>query len=215
MSVVLITQHDESIYNVTKKPEGVQMAKEVIYHSQHESTIKNVKRHPKLYRQKGTLGPPQVDLRKPSEYLKKQTGKPPMLPPEQMDPDYGHHKCMKACRAPPVPIRKEVIKEQDEKLIHPRKDFITKNVKAAMTMKPKEPERKVVIDRTGTTKELKAGLKPKYIYSEVFAKIPQYLDKIIKVKEREQQKKKDLAFKVQPQCRYITREQREKLLSVS
>lgn len=215
MSVVLITQHNESIYNVTKKPEGYQLTKEVIYHSQHDRRLKNEKTNPKLHREKGTLGPAQLDLPKPNEYLKKNTGKPPMLPPEQMDPDYGHHRCMKQSKWPPVPLRKQVLKEQDEKLIHPRKDFITKNVKAAIAMKPKEPDRKIVVDRTGTKKELKAGLQPEYIYSKVFAKIPQYLDKFIKVKERQEQARKDLAFKVQPKCRYITREQRDQLLSVS
>ncbi|GJQ79590.1 hypothetical protein Trydic_g16432 [Trypoxylus dichotomus] len=213
MSVVLITQHDESIYNVTKKPEGYQMAKEILYHSQHEERFRNEKTNPKLHKEKGTLGPARLDRPKPNYYLKKNTGKPPMLPAELMDPDYGHHKCMKESKWPPIPLRKEVLKEQDEKLIHPPKDFITKNVKAAIAMKPKEPERKIAVDRTGTKKELKAGLQPEYIYSKEFAKIPQYLDKFIKVKERQEQIRKDLALKVQPKCRYITREQRDLLLS--
>lgn len=37
-------------------------------------------------------------------------------------------------KQPPLPLRKEVLKEQDEKLVHPRKDFISKRVKAATQM---------------------------------------------------------------------------------
>ncbi|KAK9721039.1 hypothetical protein QE152_g21733 [Popillia japonica] len=78
--------------------------------------------------------------------------------------DYGRHRHMTS-KCAPVPLGNEVLKEQNLKLIHPRKNFISKNVKAATRMKPKESNGKIVVDCMGTTKE--ARLHPEYINSEI------------------------------------------------
>lgn len=222
MSVIFLTHHDESIYDVTKIDEDIDKTKAAAEDRKSGLDHKalrlrqNARRLPERTRTKkptGVMGFAHMPKPDPQKFLKKNTWKPPMLPPEVVDPDYGHHHCLKHCKLPCVPLKDEVIPEQDKKLQHQRKDFITKNVKYVVQMVPKEPEQKVVLNKYGEATPLKAGLEPYYIYNKVYGHIPRYLERLNKVREKVFQAKKDREGKFQPKCRYITHDVRDKLLA--
>lgn len=211
MSVILITSHNENIYD-TSKIKSTTEKQPLIYKSKFSGMKKPSSIESKNYKQHATMGLPHMPLPNPTEFLKRNTWKPPINPCTQEEHDQCHSQNTR--NNPLVPNRDEVLKEQDAKLKHTKKDYITKNVKAAVRTKPKEPVPKVVLDRYGSKKELKAGLEPRFIFSEVFGRTPRYLQNIIKLKEQQIQEDKDKLSFQQPKCRYITREERDNLLTV-
>ncbi|XP_017777019.1 PREDICTED: enkurin [Nicrophorus vespilloides] len=216
MSIIVLTHHNECIYDITKSfdqsfPKKTKKLEDKTGRCDYKFSrerkrwlLKNGKPH-------GTMGLPKQPPRNPHDFLKKNTGKPPMLPPEIADPDHGKKPQMQR-RLPPVPLREETLKETAEKLKHEKKNHLQKNIKNATTMAPKLPARRVNITITGDSRDLSAGLEPQHLTSKVYGKIPPYLDQLIKVKEKAIQREKDRYTK-RPKCAYITREERENLLA--
>ena len=212
MSLVLITQHDECIYDVTKKPESRHEMKQVLYRSIHS---RRIRRDAKAREEMATMGPSRVPAPNPKEFLRKRSGKPPVFYSKPTNRDRERHGNISADRKPAIPLKDEVLKEQDEKLKHLKKNIIRINIENAEKMKPREPCKKVITGRLGTSTKLHAGLQPVHIYSKGFGKLPPYLETMIKRKEKMEQLKQEAETKVVSKCRYVTREEREKLLTVS
>lgn len=203
MSIILITEHDENIYNSTRKsttyhkksPRYVSQFHEPI---KHEITTKIRKSH-------ATMGLPRHPLPDPAEFLRKNEGiRYRVLPTGGA----------KESNLPPVPKTADLLEEDKNRTRRPRKNFISENVKYVLNLKTKEPDKKVVIDRFGVAKQLSAGMEPRYIHSRKFGQTPAYLARFIKIKERNLQYKKDTSGTEQPKCRYITRDERDTLLAV-
>lgn len=214
MSLIFIKKHNENIYDITEKA-AAHSEKPQKYVSKFRKNVKNTIACEKDKKGFGIMGPPpEVLLPDVTKFLKKHTGEKRLLekkidqPQEKMG--------LKVSKLPPVPHTVDLLKENEEKLKNREtKNFICLNIKHVLKQKPKEPERKVVIERYGESKELSRGLEPQYIYSSVFGKTPRYLQHIIEERAKQEQLKKDASGSEQPMCRYITREEREKLLAVS
>lgn len=203
-----MTHHNESIYETAKLPLPYQK-KSDRYKSKFRKIITTEKHYnQKSERKHESMGLPEQSPPNPSEYLKKNSWRPPI----KQNIETGKRSPI---TLPEVPLRNQVLKEQDEKLKHKEKDFVSINVKNAITMPPKIPKRRTVIERFGEAKLLEQGLEPKYISSKLFGRTPNYLKKEIKIREKLLQTQKDIIGVNQPKCRYITRDEREKLLEVN
>lgn len=212
MSVVYITHHNESIYDSTKITREIDK-KPPFYKSKFNRTRKAsaVKQQDRC-RPLGSMGKPKQPPPDPCEYLKKNSYKLPTIPCTAEERE--EMKTLPRREMLPVPRRCEVLKEQDAKLKHDPKKFITKNIKMVLCMKPKLPETNVVLDCHGTKKNLKDGLEPRYIHMNVFGKTPNYIKHVIAEREEAIQQERDNIGLMQPKCKYITSSEREKLLMV-
>lgn len=209
MSVVLITNHDENIYSITsethkpaEKPSPPQRISCIRKHQIPSVTTQRKE----LY---ATMGPAEYPPPDTRDYLKKKTWKPPMQKPSRIERD-------RTIRAAPIPRTADAIKEYEEKVkaATKKRNFIVENIKYALTMKPKEPQKRLVLDCHGDSKDINRGLEPQFLYSAVFGKTPKYLKRMVEGRERVVQLKKDITVAEKPKCRYITKEEREELLTV-
>lgn len=212
MSVVYITHHDESIYASTNITTEVDK-KPPVYVSKFNRSkkITSKRQQDKLF---GVMGKPKQPPPDPMDYLKKNTYKIPVIPITQEERGYMQKQIVRIQKSP-VPKTREVVKEQTTKLAYVPKKFITKNVRSVLRMRPKEPETNIVLDRYGTKKNLKEGLEPRFIHHKVFGKTPIYLKNVIAQREETIQEERDDIGLIQPKCKYITSEEREKLLTVT
>lgn len=196
MSVVLITNHDENIYNSTKKATTYHK-KSPRYVSKFRGAIKAEADARNRKKNFATMGLPRLPLPSPTDFLRKK-------------PKEGRRKIVGAKAAAEADAE-----PQKEKPARARKkNFISINIKKVINLKPREHEPRLVMNQFGATKELSAGLEPVHIYNSTFGKMPDYLTKFIKTKEKDLQLLKDSSATKQPKCRYVTREQREILLAV-
>lgn len=218
MSIVLITHHDENIYNITGESHKPPVKPSPVQH--HISTSSIRKHHQELYRQTlkaeeankkmcATMGPAEYPPPDTQAYLKKNTWKPPMRKPSRIERD-------RTVRAAPIPHTADAIKEYDERLkaMTKKRNFIVENIKYVVRLKPKEPQKRLVLDCHGDSKDINRGLQPQFLYSKVFGKTPKYLKRMVETRERHVQLEKDITVTEQPKCRYITKEEREELLAV-
>lgn len=83
-----------------------------------------------------------------------------------------------------------------------------------LNLKPKEPEKRLVVDCRGDSKDIRAGFEPQHLNAEVLGKTPQYLRRFIKQREHNKQVVKDASRLEKLKCRYITREEKDELLAV-
>lgn len=210
MSIVLITHHDESIYNVAspiqkseKMPSPRKISKQEKPKKQRQPTA--------IADQKmcATMGPPEYPPPDTRDYLKKNTWKPPVKTPSKIERD-------RTIRAAPIPHRTDAIKEYEEKIkaMTKQKNFIVENIKYVVKLKPKEPEKKLVLDCHGDSKDIKRGLEPHFLHSSNFGKTPKYLKRLVEMREKDLQLVKDITVAEHPKCRYITKEERDELLAV-
>lgn len=209
MSVIFITEHDENIYNIAKNDDAGRKKPTKFRKTGVKGDIireKDVKEKTTL-KKWGFMGPPSEDPPDPSNFLKKHAEIGLKAKHEQ-----EKFRCLKTEKLPSVPRVSELAKQYEGRC--KKKDFITENIKYVLEKKPKDPEKRVVVDRHGDTKHLCRGLEPQYIYSPTFGKTPDYLTRLIKIKEKVLQLKKDKYGTEQPKCRYITREERDNLLAV-
>lgn len=209
MSVIFITEHDENIYSISAKDDAHRKKATKFRKKNVKGDVtreRDIKEKPSG-KKWGVMGPPSEELPDPCNFLKKHAD---IKMKTKQEPE--KFQCLKTKKLPSVPRRSEIAKQEDGKC--KKKDFITENIKDVVHKKPKDPEKRVVIDRHGDTKELSRGLVPQYIYSPTFGKTPEYLQRLIKMKEKVLQLKKDIYGTEQPKCRYITREERENLLAV-
>lgn len=210
MSIVLITHHDENIYDITKTS-GEEDQSAPRHMTKFDKIVEKehkIKPEDKRY---GTMGPPEYPPPDPKAYLKKRTWKPPMRIPSQP----GKYQ---ACgmKKVPIPHPEETIKEYKERLkaISKKRNFIAENVKYVLTLKPKEPQKRLVVDCHGESKDINRGLEPQFINSANFGKTPNYLKHFQVMREKRMQLKKDIIVAEKPKCRYITKDEREELLAV-
>lgn len=121
---------------------------------------------------------------------------------------------MKPSKLEATPPREETLREQDEKLKYTPKNFIKLNwqrLKRMQSEDRKPIKKRVVVDIHGNVRDLSDEV-PKEIYKNNYGRVPEYLDVLIKKRERALQSKKDKQGLQQPLCSYITRDQREKIL---
>ncbi|KAK5642865.1 hypothetical protein RI129_009032 [Pyrocoelia pectoralis] len=205
MSIILITHHDENIYSSAKKV-PIRHKKEPRYVSKFREPLLVAEKKKKRYSH-ATMGLPERLPPDPSDFLKKDKGIRYKALREKSCTPRGP---LKAPVIPTATLLKEE-KERQEKL-PPTANFVARNVKKAVNLKPKSPEERVVINCYGDSKKLSAGMEPVHIYEDGFGKVPRYLKEFIKKREKKVQFQKDMTVIDHPKCRYITKEQREELL---
>ncbi|KAJ8925212.1 hypothetical protein NQ315_001398 [Exocentrus adspersus] len=214
MSVILITKHDENIYNIVT--------------TEHEEKIKNeiktLRSRPPAYKSNfgkyrhdfkkcilahATMGVPEEEPPDPTKFLRKRTGK--QVTAKICHPKFERDACNVPKRAP-VPTLEQCKAELAHHPPAQSKNFVAENVKEMKKMKPKEPVPKLVVDHLGTTKPLRPGFEPVFIRSSVFGKAPRYLLNIINSNKKKYLSRKDEDGIQKSKCRYITREERAQLL---
>ncbi|XP_022910429.1 enkurin-like [Onthophagus taurus] len=213
MSLVLIKDHNENIFNVIATPTDHVVVKEEVYESHAYKKLLSERKDPRKNQKRGTFGLPHLPRPDPHNFLKKRTFKPPMFPLDVIDPDHGKHRRVKVARLIPTPMRDDVLKEQDEKLSRWRpKNMIKKNIEYAIKMIPKVPERVTMIDNKGTRIPLKPGLEPTFVPTPAYGNLPPYLEHLAKQREKNRLKQEQIADSFQPICRYLIRDKRRSLL---
>lgn len=208
MSIVLITQHDENIYDITKKPPE-QHKPPPRYVSKFNKLVKKEKKLIREGKRHATMGPAEYPPPNPKEYLKKRTWRAPIKKATEIEKFQGGPTVQ-------VPRTLEAIREYEEKLKERtrKRNFVVENIRYVLKLKPKEPEKKLMLDCRGESKDIKRGLEPQHLTSGVFGKTPKYLHRFVKMRERDVQLEKDVVGTEKPKCRYITKEEREQLLAV-
>ncbi|KAK4877726.1 hypothetical protein RN001_010232 [Aquatica leii] len=153
------------------------------------------------------MGLPDRIFPSPSEFLRKKCGIR-----HQVKSDSSKQPPSK--RLTPVIPTVDLLKEDRErrKKLPPEKNFVRVNVDNALNLKPKVPEERIVIRKDGLTKKMSAGMEPVYIFKETFGRMPQYLKRFIKEREKNVLMKKDVTEIEHPKCRYVIKEEREQLL---
>ncbi|PSN38359.1 hypothetical protein C0J52_06916 [Blattella germanica] len=136
MSTILLTHHNENIYNIIKKEEAKPPPK-ISAKSPYIANLLEAEEKKNKFCHK-TFGFAEVPLNKPSEYLKKHSR---ILPP-----------CPKIV----------LTENEEEKCKH--RDFCHKNVIQAVRLAPRQPQRNYVDTKKGDTYPLQpSGLEPHYI----------------------------------------------------
>lgn len=202
MSIVCIKNHNENIYNITKKPPPPRQ-KSPRYVSKFKENIKSSTtcKDRAALKTHATMGVPQETLPDPSDYLKKHSGI------KQMKVFNGNpthkHLCSQLRKQKGFATKDEITSYNNHKAEEQqhRDNFIAKNIRAAVAMKPH--------DFNGD-KVLKLHVK-----SKTFGKTPTYLERFVKAREKCYQARKDVVTALQkPSCVYIEKEERERLLNV-
>ncbi|XP_037951497.1 uncharacterized protein LOC119682307 [Teleopsis dalmanni] len=182
MSLVYITEHNETIYDVDKAVEEKRRTKQYGYISQYKKAIFEELNKPdiiidadgvlvytdsKRHKHK-SMGPPKLTIPKACEY------KHPR--PIRWRRTKDHVCPVPACRAPPVPRfnREDIVEIEREK-----KDYIQINIDKIPLLKRKVQLPMVSKTITGSTYMLVgAGVLPENVCSKRFGKVPKYLKKI-------------------------------------
>lgn len=206
MSVILITDHNECIYDV-KKVEPIIYEKPPQYISKYNSSIKEKSAEKWHNKRHETMGIPEEDLPDPKEFLKKHTGQPAYTRAQ-----LKNETSVVKAKQPNVPTLEEC--KKDFKKAKSSMNFVNKNIKTVKSMKAKEPVPKVVIDCYGTKKLLAHGMEPVFVKSSMFGKTPMYLKRFMKCREKHEQIEKEIENLEQKKCRYIRKDEREALLNV-
>lgn len=212
MSVILITDHNENITNIGD-------GKEAFSYKETTAKLKTLKRHKvvrtpikHVIKAHATMGVPEGQLvPDPCEYLKKHTGHVAYTGP--VDSKEKHICRPKEKLFPTLEEIAQYNKSKKDKAAASQ-NFLRKNIKTVVNLKPKDPEPRVAVDHHGETKRLSDGLEPIYIKSSSFGKTPQYLKQFIKKRQQLYQMQKDAIGVEQPKCRYIRKDEREELLKV-
>lgn len=205
MSIINIVHHDENIYSVAAK-ERAAVQKLPRHHSKFERMVRE-ERQAILSNHK-TMGFAEVPLHCPRHYLRKDCGVRCQVPqsPKQ---------CLLPSRKPPVPKKADLCGCNSPCKDTPCKNFKKDNIKQVVCATAKRPKPKFCDTRNGDFHDLeKSGLAPVYVYAKKFGKCPGY---IIKKKREEIQKEmhaRNEELEKQPKCRYISSEERAKLLGV-
>lgn len=211
MSVILITDHNENIYNVVQKVEARYKKSPRFIPKVRKRIEKQLQEESSGRKPYGVMGLPEQPLPDPSKYLRSREGLKQLKKSASSDQHNGGKGQLKN----PLPTEEE-LREFRKKWKRPEeRNFINVNVKAVVHQKPKNPTKQLVLDCFGNKKELNRGLEPRYIYTKTFGKTPGYLKKQMRKWETQAQRLKDFSGIDQPICRYITREERDELLEVS
>lgn len=205
MSIINIVHHDENIYNVVPK-EKIAAHRPPRYHSKFESMVRHERKV--ILDNHRTMGQAEVPLHCPQHFLRKDCGVRCILPPSPK-------KCLSARCKPPVPRRKDLCRDVTEGDVC-AKNFRVENIKRVTSAAPRCPVPKYCDTRRGDFHTLvPSGLVPIYVCQPKFGKCPKYIVKRREQRVKDEEKARKEAIKNQPKCRFITAEEREKLLSVS
>ncbi|CAH0547774.1 unnamed protein product [Brassicogethes aeneus] len=207
MSLVIISNHNECIYDITRKQqERAKKAEEILGDGDKNLQLDIARRREKFNfnlrcekRAHATMGVSEEIPPDPENFLKKGTGKQANSKCREI---VKTPRCLLSSKRPPIPPV-DVKKNNDT----PKTNFITKNIKTVKEMKAKEPIHRVVVHSSGATKPLTY-----FVKGEEYGAVPNYL---VKLKEEAEEKRlkaaEEVSFK-QPLCRYITSDEREALL---
>ncbi|CAG9859272.1 unnamed protein product [Phyllotreta striolata] len=206
MSIVLLTQHDENIYDIFKGKETNARQVKLRYKTPADE-VKIV--YPELQVEKkkyGVMGAANYDLPDPHNFLKKRSGKPcypkPKSKKEPAKPCMPH-------KLPDVPKTKELVKLYS--LPKDDKDFIVKNIDCVKGQPGKEHEPCMVTDKYGNKEPAKV-LEPLYVKCPTFGQTPHYLKAFLRQREIAFQKMREAKVTIQPICKYLTKHRRTELL---
>ncbi|KAL3276223.1 hypothetical protein HHI36_020939 [Cryptolaemus montrouzieri] len=212
MSVIHLKNHDENIYSITTKP--VPLVKtSPRYRSKYADYVRKPNVYSKVCKESHKImGRPVECLPDPKQFLRKRTGKQPhsrCRPYDEPQLEFTKKEKVYPSRDQIKQFDEELKKKEEYRTTH---SFVSANIKKVLELKPKIPEKKVVFDRTGASRPLIREVDPVYIYSKYYGKTPPYLKCYIENQHKEHLIKRDTEGVEQPKCRYITRENREKLL---
>ncbi|CAH1115832.1 unnamed protein product [Psylliodes chrysocephalus] len=207
MSIILMTHHDENIYDIFKSQTEAKKQIKLRYKTEKDQV--KVHRPEVIVPKKkyAIMGVANLELPDPHNFLKKGSGEPCYV---KVTGPKERSKCCLAHKRDEVPKTKEVVK-----LYNPPKedkDFVVHNINKIKDQPAKEPEPYLVLDKFGN-KEPISVLEPLYVKMKPYGKTPAYLKKFMRQKEKEYQLKKDTIGASQPICRYVTRHRRKELLN--
>lgn len=214
MSVVLISHHDETIYDINKTTKGDVALQDSRFTrpsttNLKKSVLQELEKQKRKRKAFGIMGRPKQPLPDPKSFLKKHTGKVFAVDPK--DREIGK---VNFPKKEAVPKTVCAVYEQMHKLHHNKKNFVHENVKKALEMKPKVPIRKEITDVKSHGFKI-VPKEPEQVSNKIFAKIPRYLDAMIKQRQAEIEAENELKGIVKQKCTYITRDERKILLEVS
>ncbi|XP_022125100.2 enkurin [Pieris rapae] len=197
MSIVEITKHDEVIYTILDKPPP-DPPKTPRYESKLEKQLKETK----LPQMRRLFGYAETPLHPPDQFMKK--GEGISQPIKKSD-----HKCFVSGNLPPVPKRPPPGKKTQK----PKINFKVLNIKKAIKTKPKPVEPRLVDTRDGHIKKIKgSGEVPEYCLRPDFGKMPKYLVKMNRKRQREYEKILYAEEHKESVCKLINEEERQNLL---
>ncbi|KAL1518193.1 hypothetical protein ABEB36_001854 [Hypothenemus hampei] len=215
MSIILITDHDEIITDITKTHSDFKKKYPRYKRKCEGDTSSTNGKCERMIQNHATMGLPEIEPPDPHGFLRKGTGRPSYTLKKTINKD--EHLCRKMKLKFDTPLAKELIeafKCSERKMRGKRTDFVKDNVKSVVQMKPKEPELRRVTDQMGTISYPQAqGLLPVYIKKRNFGKTPNYLINFKKSLETDRQLNKNLSSNEHAKCRYITKDERNQVLN--
>lgn len=204
MSIINIVYHDENIYSVAQK-EQVAVKKPPRYNSRFGKMVREERKA--VLDDHRTMGYAQTPQACPKHFLKKGCGTHCCVPPSP-------RRCLLEKRRPPIPNRARSCDGQREKS-DANRNFRLENIKRVVSAAPNCPKPRYCDTRYGDFHDLqKSGLVPIYLLQQKFGKCPGYIVKRRQMEAKREQKAKDEAIEKQPKCRFISFEEREKILGV-
>ncbi|CAG9759339.1 unnamed protein product [Ceutorhynchus assimilis] len=218
MSIIYITNHDETIFNITQGQMGLQKKASRYKAKFREQPDIPLHVYARTHKAHATMGVAEEEPPNPQNYLRKSSGKPSYT---SKTPQKEKKMCRKMMlpHKSETPFARELIcaHKIHKKNVHSTKNFIKDNVTFVRNMKAKEPEHKVVVDKAGTVIQPEAGgLEPVYIKKSIFGQAPNYLKKLRKLQELEYRMKKDhtgnRSSSTLLNCKCVTEDEREQLL---
>ncbi|XP_045464246.1 enkurin [Harmonia axyridis] len=212
MSVIYLKNHDENIYSITTKPVPL-VKKSPRYRSKYADYVRKPNVYSTICKESHkSMGKPVECLPNPKDFLRKGTGKQPHSRCRPYDDPKLEFQKKGTCYPTRDEVKKfneEMKKKEDYRNSH---NFVSSNIKKVLELKSKIPEKKVAFNNKGDSRPLIREVDPIYIYSKYYGKTPPYLQNYIENQHKEHLMKRDTEGVEQPKCRYITREDREKLL---
>lgn len=166
------SHHEENIYNLIPREEVKIQPHSSRYISTFRDSVKaEEQKNRAAYK---TMGPAEVKIPSPKEYLQKHTHETQLSQKGALLSSTDREsRCLgEGRRRPPVPLHTE----HPVMGVHSNKSFIKANVKEVTMAAPKKPHRIVVDTIKGDKQVLEAaGLVPKYIKKKDYGSTPQYL----------------------------------------
>ncbi|XP_063239858.1 enkurin isoform X2 [Bacillus rossius redtenbacheri] len=202
MSTVFITSHDENIYDTVKEVQRKEQ--KARYVSKHHKRVEADAK--KKGGERRTLGPADVPLKGPAQFLKKRSGGRARRPAcECVQP--GEARCFKQTSLPPVPGHTVADKGAPDKQ-QASVNFVLRNVLNVKRSAPPQRCRRVAYTRHGDTQ----CLQPNYICKKTFGKMPRYLLRRFTQEEQAEQQQSSREADARPAVRLVTAEEQAALL---
>ncbi|XP_048508123.1 enkurin, partial [Athalia rosae] len=158
-----------------------------------------------------TFGVACVPQTPPTEFLKKKS----RIQPPRPDIKHVHYKRPGYPQSLPAWVAVKRLPKKDipdlpqDPVQTARKNFRQQNIINVKRSRPKQPRKRYVDTRYGSTYDLEpSGLLPIYIHRKDYGQIPKFVSKTIKHSAKKEPEAKD----PQPLCRYVTAPEREALL---